>query len=118
MARHRKRSAGEQATAGAASINNFRSIPLLCLLLAVVTFVVYLPSLRNDFVNYDDADYVTANSHVQSGITWENVKWAFTTGHASNWHPITWLSHMLDCQLFSQNASMHHLVSVLFHVAN
>ena len=95
-----------------------RSIPLLCLLLAVVTFAVYLPALRNDFVNYDDADYVTANSHVQNGLTLENIKWAFTTGHASNWHPITWLSHMLDCQLFGQNAAMHHLVSLLFHIAN
>jgi tetratricopeptide (TPR) repeat protein len=95
-----------------------RSPPLLCLLLALVTFAVYVPALRNDFVNYDDADYVTANSHVQSGLKWENVQWAFTTGHASNWHPITWLSHMLDCQLFGQQAAMHHLVSVLFHIAN
>src|SRR5215475_6788774 len=94
------------------------SIPLLCLLLAVVTFAVYLPTLRNDFVNYDDSDYVTANPHVQSGLKWQNIQWAFTTGHASNWHPITWLSHMLDCQLFGQQAAMHHLVSVLFHIAN
>jgi tetratricopeptide (TPR) repeat protein len=96
----------------------FRSPPLLCLLLAMVTFAVYVPALRNDFVNYDDADYVTANPHVQSGLNWENVKWAFATGHASNWHPITWLSHILDCQLFGQQPAMHHLVSVLFHVAN
>jgi tetratricopeptide (TPR) repeat protein len=96
----------------------FRSLPLLCLLLAVVTFAVYLPTLRNDFVNYDDSDYVTANPHVQSGLKWENIEWAFTTGHASNWHPITWLSHMIDCQLFGQQPAMHHLVSVLFHVAN
>src|ERR1043165_3518492 len=95
-----------------------RSAPLLCLLLAVVTFAIYLPALRNDFVNYDDSDYVTANSHVQSGLTLENIKCAFTTGHASNWHPIPWLSHMLDCQLFGQNPAMHHLVSVLFHIAN
>jgi protein O-mannosyl-transferase len=96
----------------------FRSPPLLCLLLAVVTFAVYLPALRNDFVNYDDSDYVTANPHVQSGLKWENIQWAFTTGHASNWHPITWLSHMLDCQLFGQQAAMHHVVSVLFHIVN
>src|ERR1051326_3686929 len=109
------------AKAAAAALSwheRFRSPPLLCLLLAVVTFAVYLPALRNDFVNYDDADYVTANSHVQNGLTLENIKWAFTTGHASNWHPITWLSHMLDCQLFGQNAAMHHLVSLLFHIAN
>src|SRR5262249_30108806 len=95
-----------------------RSPPLLCLLLAVVTFAVYLPALRNDFVNYDDSDYVTANAHVQSGLKWENIQWAFTTGHASNWHPITWISHMADCQVFGQHAAMHHLVSVLFHIAN
>jgi tetratricopeptide (TPR) repeat protein len=95
-----------------------RSPPVLCLLLAFVTFAVYVPALRNDFVNYDDADYVTSNPHVQSGLKWENIQWAFTTGHASNWHPITWLSHMLDCQFFGQQASMHHLVSLLFHIAN
>jgi tetratricopeptide (TPR) repeat protein len=95
-----------------------RSPPLLCLLLALVTFAVYVPALRNDFVNYDDSDYVTANAHVQSGLKWENIHWAFTTGHASNWHPITWVSHMLDCQLFGQHAAMQHLVSVLFHIAN
>jgi tetratricopeptide (TPR) repeat protein len=95
-----------------------RSLPLLCLLLAVLTFAVYLPTLRNDFVNYDDSDYVTANPHVQSGLNWANIRWAFTTGHASNWHPITWLSHIVDCQLFGQQAAIHHLVSVLFHIAN
>jgi tetratricopeptide (TPR) repeat protein len=95
-----------------------RSPPLLCLLLAFVTFAVYVPAFRNDFVNYDDADYVSSNPHVQSGLKWENIQWAFTTGHASNWHPITWLSHMLDCQLFGQQASMHHLVSLLFHITN
>jgi len=117
-----KRNKPQTPTKAAAAVptwhERFRSPPLLCLLLAVTTFVVYLPALRNDFVNYDDSDYVTANSHVQTGLTWENIKWAFTTGHASNWHPISWLSHMLDCQLFGQDAAMHHFVGVLFHVAN
>jgi tetratricopeptide (TPR) repeat protein len=99
-------------------LERLRSPPLLCLLLVFVTFMVYLPALRNDFVNYDDSDYVTANPHVQSGLKWENIQWAITTGHASNWHPITWVSHMLDCQLFGQQPAMHHLVSVLFHIAN
>src|SRR4051812_41967561 len=71
-------------------------------LLALATFVVFLPSARNDFVNYDDSDYVTANPHVQGGLTLPNLAWAFQTGHASNWHPLTWISHMLDCQLFGQ----------------
>src|SRR5712671_78147 len=90
----------------------------LCAGLALVTFIVFLPVLQNDFVNYDDPDYVTANSHVLSGLSLENIGWAFTSGHASNWHPLTWISHMLDCSLFGQRASAHHLVSLLFHVAN
>ena len=90
----------------------------LCLFLALATLVVFLPVARQGFVNYDDSDYVTENAHVQSGLTWANVVWAFTTGHASNWHPLTWLSHMLDCQLFGARAGPQHLVSVGFHIAN
>ena len=90
----------------------------ICLLLAVITLVVFLPVARHGFVNYDDSDYVTQNAHVQSGLRWANVVWAFTTGHASNWHPVTWLSHMLDCQLFGLNAGPQHLVSAGFHAAN
>jgi tetratricopeptide (TPR) repeat protein len=73
---------------------------------------------RNDFVNYDDSDYVTANRHVQGGFTWENVRWAFTSGHASNWHPLTWYSHMADWQLFGEHPWGHHLVNVVFHIVN
>jgi tetratricopeptide (TPR) repeat protein len=77
-----------------------------------------LPASRDGFVNYDDQDYVTENSVVQKGLTWTGIKWAFTTGHASNWHPLTWLSHMADCELFGLNPGAHHLVNVLFHTAN
>jgi tetratricopeptide (TPR) repeat protein len=90
----------------------------LCLLLALATLALYLPVARQGFVNYDDSDYVTENAHVQSGLQWQNVVWAFTTGHASNWHPLTWLSHMLDCQLFGLKAGPEHLVSTGFHIAN
>src|SRR2546428_817699 len=90
----------------------------VCLLLAVVTLAVFSPGIWNDFVNYDDPDYVTANAHVQSGLNRANIIWAFQTGHASNWHPLTWLSHMLDCQLFGQRPGGHHLTNVLFHAAN
>jgi len=69
-------------------------------------------------LNYDDIDYVTANPHVQSGLKWANVVWAFDGGHASNWHPLTWLSHMFDCQIFGQKAGSHHLVSLAIHVLN
>ena len=88
------------------------------LLLALITLLAYLPASRDGFVNYDDQDYVTENSTVQKGLTWPGIKWAFTTGHASNWHPLTWLSHMADCELFALNPGAHHLVNVLFHTAN
>ena len=91
---------------------------LIGLLLALITLLAYLPASRDGFVNYDDQDYVTENSVVQKGLTWTGIKWAFTTGHASNWHPITWLSHMADCELFGLNPGAHHLVNVLFHTAN
>jgi tetratricopeptide (TPR) repeat protein len=91
---------------------------LIALLLALTTLLVYLPVTHYDFVNYDDQDYVTENSVVQNGLTWTGIKWAFTTGHASNWHPVTWLSHMTDCKLFGTNPGGPHLVNVLFHTAN
>src|SRR5207302_1520294 len=90
----------------------------LCAGLALATLLVFLPVLQNEFVNYDDLDYVTANAHVTSGLSWQNIKWAFTAGFASNWHPLTWMSHMLDCTLFGQKAAAHHLVSLLFHIAD
>ena len=91
---------------------------LIGLLLALITLLVYLPAARDGFVNYDDQDYVTENPVVQKGLTWAGIKWAFTTGHASNWHPLTWLSHMADCELFGLNPGAHHFVNVLFHTAN
>ena len=98
---------------------NFLSRPLrVGVALFVLTLVIFLPAAKNEFVNYDDQDYVTANGHVQGGLTLSNVRWAFTTGHASNYHPLTWLSHMLDYQLFHDKPSGHHLTSVLWHAAN
>jgi tetratricopeptide (TPR) repeat protein len=88
------------------------------LLLTLVTLLAYLPATHDAFVNYDDQVYVTENRAVQNGLTWAGIKWAFTTGHASNWHPVTWLSHMLDCEGFGLNAGAHHSVNLLFHVAN
>src|ERR1039457_1021751 len=86
--------------------------------LAVVTLLVYLPVLHNGFVNYDDPDYITNNPHVQAGLTWPGIVWAFRSTEASNWHPLTWISHMADCQLLGVNPAGHHLVNVLFHTAN
>jgi tetratricopeptide (TPR) repeat protein len=91
---------------------------VISILLALVALVLFLTVLNHKFVNYDDGDYVTANSHVQTGLSWSNLVWAFKTGHASNWHPLTWLSHMLDWQLFGNQPGIHHLVSVLWHMAD
>jgi protein O-mannosyl-transferase len=88
-------------------------------LLALVTMALYWQTTRCDFVNYDDPDYVTANPHVQGGLTWAKVKWAFgNTEQAAYWAPFMWLSHMLACQLFGLNPWGHHLINVLLHAAN
>ena len=92
--------------------------PLLALLLTLVTLLVFLRAVQCGFVDYDDGDYITGNTQVQAGLTWEGVKWAFTTGHASNWHPLTWLSHLLDAQLYGLDPAGHHLTSVAFHGLN
>lgn len=98
--------------------NTRRQVLLLAVVLAAVTLATFWPVLRHDFINYDDPDYVTENDWVKRGLTWDGVKWAFTTGHASNWHPITWISHMLDVSLFGMNPSGHHGTNLLFHIAN
>src|SRR5262252_5000412 len=90
----------------------------ICSLLALVTFVVYFPVRHHEFLNWDDLTYVEGNDHVKGGLTWEGTVWAFTRSYSANWHPLTWISHMLDCQLFGLNAGVHHLVNVAFHVAN
>jgi tetratricopeptide (TPR) repeat protein len=90
------------------------------LALAAVTFATYLPVWQHDFINYDDPDYVTRNPMVQHGLTWPGLVWAFGQlhGEATYWHPLTWVSHMVDCQLFGLNPGAHHLVNVLFHTIN
>ncbi len=91
---------------------------VLGLLLVLVTLAVYNPVSRNGFVGYDDEGYVTENPHVQAGLTWGTVSWAFTTREMANWHPLTWMSHALDCQLFRLNATGHHYTSLLLHATN
>ena len=91
---------------------------LICLALGLFTLAVFAPALTHDFLVYDDQVYVTENPHVQTGLTWQGVAWAFRSYAASNWHPVTWLSHMLDCQLYDLKPVGHHLTNVLLHVAN
>ena len=80
-----------------------------------LTAAVYAPVGAFDFVSFDDPDYVTENSHVRAGITPRGLAWAFTSPEAANWHPLTWLSHMLDVQLFGLDPRGHHLTSLLLH---
>ncbi len=91
---------------------------VICLTLALVTAALYWPMLHHRFINVDDEQYITSNPHVQAGLTWPRIVWAFENTEAANWHPLTWISHMLDCQLFGLNPGGHHLTSLLFHVAN
>jgi Flp pilus assembly protein TadD len=90
----------------------------LAALLAVATAGVYAVAVRNGFVDFDDRDYVMDNAHVKAGLSWQNLGWAFRSIEAANWHPVTWISHMADCQVFGLNPAGHHAVSVLLHTVN
>jgi protein O-mannosyl-transferase len=89
----------------------------VCLVLAAMTFAVFGQTLWHEFVNFDDREYVYENPVVARGLTLKGIVWAFTQAHAANWHPLTWLSHMLDCQLYGLNPGGHHLTNVLLHTA-
>jgi protein O-mannosyl-transferase len=93
-------------------------IAVLSVLLATVTIALYSPVIGHSFVVLDDREYVTANSHIHGGVGWNTIKWAFASTEAANWHPLTWLSHALDYQLFALNPAGHHLDSVLIHALN
>ncbi len=97
---------------------NKKYLYIICLFLVVATLAVYWQVLDNDFVLFDDDAYVIKNEHVHKGVTFNGLTWAITSSYASNWHPLTWVSHMLDCQLYGLNPKGHHLTSLLLHVAN
>jgi protein O-mannosyl-transferase len=92
-------------------------VPGVCIFLAAIIWLVFGQTLHHDFVNYDDADYVFKNAQVARGLTLEGIVWAFTHVHSANWHPLTWISHMLDCQFYGLNPGWHHLTNVLLHTA-
>jgi len=89
-----------------------------CLFLVAVTGAIYSPIRNYPFLNYDDQEYVTRNPHVQAGLTSKTFTWAWTATDAYNWHPLTWLSHSLDQQLYGFNAGGHHLTSLILHCVN
>ena len=91
---------------------------VITLLLIVITLAVYNPVVSHPFVNYDDDRYVTANAHVRNGLSAETIRWAITSTDQANWHPLTWISHAVDVQLFRLNPTGHHFSSLLIHSAN
>ena len=90
---------------------------IICLGLAAITLAVFWPVSGHDFINIDDPDYVTQNPAVQAGLSGPGLRWAFEASHANNWHPLTWLSHMLDCRLFGLKPGAHHLTNLGLHIA-
>ena len=101
----------------AAQAGMSRSRLAVCGLLLLAVIAVFAQTSRHDFINFDDDDYVYENRHVRDGLTSEGTAWAITAYHSGNWHPLTWLSHELDCQLFGLKSGGHHLTSLLLHAA-
>src|SRR5881296_133053 len=87
----------------------------VCICLALLTWIVFGQTLRHDFVNYDDPRYVYQNTRITNGLDLIGIAWAFTHIHAENWHPLTTITHMLDCQLYGLKAGGHHFTNVLLH---
>ena len=91
---------------------------IICIFLVISTLAVYWQVQDHEFINYDDDAYITSNLNVKAGLTRESVYWAFITSHFSNWHPVTWLSHMLDYELYGDRPRGHLLTNVLLHITN
>ena len=100
-----------------AGLNDRWRVPGVCLFLAAIIWVVFGQTLGHEFVNYDDDFYVYENPAVTQGLTLQGIIWAFTHVHCSNWHPLTWVSHMLDCQFYGLSPGGHHLTNILLHTA-
>jgi tetratricopeptide (TPR) repeat protein len=95
--------------------HNWRLTSSVGILLGAVTLALFWPVSNYDFIVFDDGQYVFENSHVATGLTWANVVWAVTHFHSGNWHPLTWISHMIDVQFFGMNPGLHHLTNVILH---
>ncbi len=121
-----QRKATIQKTKGQDKPSQARALPLrrdvlslaIGLFLILATLVVFWQVRNHEFLTFDDNEYITDNPHVRPGLTLSGVIWTFTTAHASNWHPLTWLSHMLDCGLYGLNPGGHHVTNLLLHIAN
>ncbi|MEN6385222.1 MAG: tetratricopeptide repeat protein [Phycisphaerales bacterium] len=93
-------------------------IHIIYIALAIITFIAYEPVLHNSFITFDDDTYIYSNPNIKTGLSLENVIWAFTSIHANNYHPLTSISHMLDCEIYNLNAAGHHLTNLIFHIFN
>jgi tetratricopeptide (TPR) repeat protein len=91
---------------------------VVALMLAALTIVVFWPAADCELLSYDDPDYFSFNPHVLGGLSWQGIRWALTTGCAANWHPVTWLSLMLDAQMFGPDAAGPHVMNLVLHAAN
>ena len=98
-------------------LNKYTEIIIIFFIISV-TFSLYFQVHQFEFVGFDDNEYVYENPHVTSGINFENIRWALTAFHSNNWHPLTWISHMVDCRIFGLNPGWHHLVNLFFHISN
>src|SRR5689334_9111771 len=92
-------------------------IAVVCFLLLAAVFALFFPAAKYPFIGWDDPFYVVSNPHVNTGLTWDNITWAFTslTSGFTYWHPVSWMSHMLDCEIFGLEGGRHHLMNILFH---
>lgn len=114
--RPRRSEAG--ARSGSATPNDALWAGLVCCALAILTAVVYAQLRQHGFIHFDDDEYIYANPHVATGLSRANIAWAFTAYYSNNWHPITWISHMIDCQLFGLDPGAHHAMGAALHGLN
>jgi protein O-mannosyl-transferase len=119
-ARQKKTVAGSPERAPDQQFGSLAARPaiLLCIALGCVTFALYRPVIAHPFINYDDDTYVTANAHVKSGPNQTSLAWALTSTEQSNWHPLTWISHELDCQIYGLHPAGHHFTNLMLHGIN
>ncbi len=99
-------------------LKRYRFEFVVCVILALAVAAIYGQTMNHEFINFDDDVYIYENPYIKDGLTKENIKWAFTDAYGGNWHPLTWISHMLDIQLFGKNSGSHHLVNACFHLVN
>ena len=97
---------------------NMRLDLLISLFIVVVTLTVYWQIRHHEFISFDDGAYVYDNLNVKAGLIFKSIKWAFSFTDIAYWHPLTWLSHMLDCQLFGLNPGMHYMINLIIHITN